>query len=124
MVSAKRGNPPLCLTGSSLDTNSRSDTMLREIETGRTGPELSCSRPTGSICSIFVLVCEKKPSIETKKVITRFRSKNRADPVNSLLTLGAERSKNLSDTERITFGIEAFQVIIVTKIVSDKLDQV
>ena len=56
-------------------------------------------------------------------MIKIFRSKNGADPLNSLLTLGAERSRKLSDTERITFGIGVFQVIIITKIVPDQLDQ-
>ena len=48
-------------------------------------------------------------------MITRFRFKNRADPLNSPFTLRAERSRKLFDTECITFGIGAFQVIIVTK---------
>ena len=47
--------------------------------------------------------------------------KNRANLLNSPFTLGAERSKKLSDKERITFGIGAFQVIIVTKIVLDQV---
>ena len=57
-------------------------------------------------------------------MITRFRSKSGADPLNSQFTLRAERSRKLSDTERITFGIGVFQLIIVTKIVPDQLDQV
>ena len=57
-------------------------------------------------------------------MITRFRFKNGADPMNSLFTLGAELSKKLCDTECITFGIGAFQVMIVTKIVPDQWDQV
>ena len=36
-------------------------------------------------------------------MITRFRSKNGADPLNRQLALRAERSRKLSDTERITF---------------------
>ena len=35
-------------------------------------------------------------------------------------TLRAERSKKLSDTERITFGIGAFQFVIVTRIVPER----
>ena len=50
--------------------------------------------------------------------------KNGTHPLNSSFTSGAERSKKLSDTERITFGIGEFQVLIVTKIVPDQLDQV
>ena len=57
-------------------------------------------------------------------MITRFSSKNEADPLNSPFTSGAERSKKLSDTERITFGIGVFQVLIVTNIVPNQLDQV
>ena len=49
-------------------------------------------------------------------MITRFRSKNGADPLNNPFTLRAERSRKLSNTGRITLGIGAFQVIIVTKI--------
>ena len=37
------------------------------------------------------------------------------DPLNSLFTLGAERSKKLSDTERVTFRIGVFLVISITK---------
>ena len=73
---------------------------------------------------IIVLVWQKKPRLESKKMIKIFRSKNGADLLNSLLTLGVERSRKLSATERITFGIGVFQVIIVTKIVPDQLDQV
>ena len=93
-------------------------------EPDRTGLELSCSHCTGSMCSIFVLVWQKKPSLESKRVIMRFCSKNVADPLNNLFTLGAEHSRKLSNTERITFGIGALQFIIVTKIVPDQLDQV
>ena len=75
-----------------------------------------CSHYTGSIfCPVWksfrynvsrsVLVWQNKPRIESKRVTTRFRSKNGADPLNSPFTLGAERSKKLSDTEHITFGI-------------------
>ena len=49
----------------------------------------------------------------------RFRSKNGGDPLNRSFTLGAERSKKLSDTECITFGIGAFHLVIVTGIVPD-----
>ena len=90
-------------------------TVLGEIEPYRAGPELSCSH---CACPIFVLV--KQPSLESKRVITRFCS---ADPLNSLFTLGAKRYKKLSDTELIIFGIGAFQVMIVTKIVPDQLYQ-
>ena len=57
-------------------------------------------------------------------MITKFRSKNEADSLNSPFRLEAERSKKLSDTERITSGIVAFQIIMVTKIVPEQLDQV
>ena len=56
-------------------------------------------------------------------MIKIFCSKNGADPLNSPLTLGAQRSRKLSDTERITFEIGVFQAIMVTKIVPDQLDQ-
>ena len=52
-------------------------------------------------------------------MITRFLSKNGADPLNRPFMSGVERSKKLSDTERIPF-----EIVIVTKIVSDQLDQV
>ena len=94
------------------------------IEPHRTGLELSCSHCTGSICFIFAFVWQKKPSLKPKRVITRFCSQNGADPLNSPFTLGAECSKKRSDMERITFRIGVLQVIIVTKIVSDQLDQV
>ena len=57
-------------------------------------------------------------------MIMRFSSKNGAVRLNSLFTLGAERARKLSDTERIIFGIREFQVIIITKILPDQLDQV
>ena len=66
---------------------------------------------------------KSKCTLESKRVITRFRSKNGADPLNRSFTLGAERSKKLSDTERITFGIGAFQLVIVTGIVPDQRGQ-
>ena len=53
----------------------------------------------------------------------KFRSKNVADLLNSPFTLGAERSKKLSDTEHTTIGIGASQVIIVTEIVPDRRGQ-
>ena len=49
-----------------------------------------------------------------------FRSKNGTDPLNRSFTLAAECSKKLSDTERITFGIGAFQLVIVTGTVPDR----
>ena len=72
----------------------------------------------------IVLVWQRQPSLKSEKMTTRFCSKNGADPLNSLFTLGAEHSKKLSDMERIFFGIGAFQVIMVTKIVPDHLNQV
>ena len=60
---------------------------------------------------------QKQPSLESKRVITRFRYENESDPLNSPFTLGAERSIKLSDTERITFKIGAFQLVIVPGIV-------
>ena len=100
----------------------RSDAMwirLWNIKLDRTGPELNCSHRTRSICSIFVSVWQKKPSLDSRRVITRFRSKR--NQLNSPFTSGAERSEKLSEMERITFGIRAFEVI-VTKIVPDQLD--
>ena len=51
----------------------------------------------------IVLVWQRQPSLKSERMITRFCSKNGADPLNSLFTLGAEHSKKLSDTERIFF---------------------
>ena len=62
-----------------------------------------------SVSSIFALVWQKQLSLESKRVITSIRSKNGANPLNGLITLGAERSKKLSDTDRITFGIERYR---------------
>ena len=93
--------------------------MLWKIKLYRTGPELNCSHRTRSICSIFVSIWQKKPSLDSKRVITRFHSKS--NQLNSPFTSGTERSEKLSDMEHITFGIGAFQVI-VTKIVPDQLD--
>ena len=66
---------------------------------------------------------KSKPVLGSKRVITRFRSKNGADPLNSPFTIRAERSKKLSDTERITFGIGAFQLVIFTGIAPERWDQ-
>ena len=70
--------------------------MLWKIKLDRTGPELNCSHRTRSIRSILVSVWQKKPSLDSKRVITRFRSKS--NQPNSPFTSGAERSENLSDT--------------------------
>ena len=72
----------------------------------------------------IVLVWQRQPRIKSERMITRFCSKNGANPLNSLFTLGAEHSKTLSDTKHIFFGVGAFQVIMVTKIVPDHLNQV
>ena len=77
-----------------------------------TGPELSCSHRTRSICSMFVLVWQKKPSLESKSD-DEIPSQKRGDALNSPFTSGAKRSKTLSDTEHITFRIGVFQVIII-----------
>ena len=58
------------------------------------------------------------------RVITRFCSKNEADLLNSLFTLEVEHSKKLSDTECITFGFGAFQLVIITGIVLDQWGQI
>ena len=63
---------------------------------------------------------KSKPTLESKRAIMRFHSKNGTDPLNRSFTLGAEHSKKLSDRERITFGIRAFQLVIVTGTVSDR----
>ena len=57
-----------------------------------TGPVficLSCSHSIGWIWSVFVLVGQKKARLESKRMITRFHSKNRADLLNSQVTLEA-----------------------------------
>ena len=54
------------------------------------------------------------------RVITRFRSRSGVDQLNSPFTLGVERSKKLLDMERITFGIRAFQLVIVTGTVPNR----
>ena len=48
----------------------------------------------------------------------------RANPLNRLFTWELSIPKKLSHTERAFFGIGAFRVIIVSKIVPDHLDQV
>ena len=89
----------------------------------RTGPDRSgvelFTPYQNDIC--FSLAKANLPS--SPRVITRFHSKNGVDPLNSSFTLGAERSRKLSDTERITFGIRVFQLVIVTGIVPDQWDQ-
>ena len=82
----------------------------------RTGPDLF----TPCILDRYLFWSGKsKPTLESKRAIMRFRSKNGGDLLKRSFTLGAERSKNLSDTECITSGIGAFQLIIVTGIVPD-----
>ena len=66
---------------------------------------------------------KSKPTLESKRVMTRFCSKNGVDPLNSPFTLVAERPEKVADTERITSGIGAFQLIIVTGIVPDRRGQ-
>ena len=104
----------------SVRLGNRSDTMwtvLGEIGPDRTGLELSCSHHIGSI---FVLVSQKQTYPRIQESDNEIRSKNRADPLNRSFTLVGERSKMLSDTERITFGIWAFQLVIVTGIVPER----
>ena len=65
-------------------------------KSNRTGPVLLVELFTLyqiNILRIFVLVWQKKPGLESKRIITRFRSKNGADPLNSQFTLGTKRSK-------------------------------
>ena len=101
---------------------------LKNARGNRIGPDWSrvelFTLYRGWICYILVFVWQKQPSLESKRMITRFLSKNGTDPLNSPFTLGVEHSEKLSDTGRITFGIGAFQVIIVTKILPDQSDQV
>ena len=49
------------------------------------------------LCVCFDLA--KKPKLKSKTMITRFRSKTGADPLNSPFTLRAEPSRKLSDTD-------------------------
>ena len=93
--------------------------MLWKIKLYRTGPELNYSHRTRWICSIFVSVWQKKPSLHAKRVITRFRSQS--NQLNSPFTSGAEYPEKLS--YHVIFGIGAFQVIVI-KVVPDKSDQV
>ena len=48
---------------------------------------------------------EKEPSLELKRVIMRFHSKNGPNTLNSPFRLGAEHFKKLSDMEHITFRL-------------------
>ena len=92
--------------------------MLWKIKLYRTGPELNCSHRTRSICSIFVSIWQKKPSLDFKRVITRFHSKAIG------WTAHSHQKQSVPKVIRhghVTFGIGAFQ-IIVTKIVPDQLD--
>ena len=77
--------------------------MLGEIEPDQSGVELF----TPHRIDICFGLAKANPTLKSKRVITRFRSKIGADPLNSSFTLGTERSKKLSDTERITFWIQS-----------------
>ena len=80
-------------------------------ESDLTGLELVCLHYTGSI---FVLVSQKQHSLESKRVTARFPSKSWGwSTEQHLFTLGVEHSRNLSDMEGITFGIETFQLVII-----------
>ena len=84
-------------------------TVLGEIEPDRSMAEHAQLTPYRiDIC----LSGKSKSTLESKIVITRFHYRNGADRLSSQFTLRAERSKKLSDTERITFGIGAFQLVI------------
>ena len=74
----------------------------------RTGPDRSGVELFRTIWDQYLFWSGKsKPTLEFKRAIMGFHSKNGANPLNMYrsFTLGAERSKKLSDTERITFGI-------------------
>ena len=82
--------------------------MPGEIEPDRSGVELF-----RTIWDQYLFWSGKsKPTLESKRAIMGFHSKNGANPLNMYksVTLGAERSKKLSDTERITFGIGASEL--------------
>ena len=77
-------------------------------KSNRTGPDRSGVELFRTIWDQYLFWSGKsKPTLESKRAIMGFRSKNGANPLNMYrsFTLGAERSKKLSDTERITFGI-------------------
>ena len=82
-------------------------TMLWKIEPDRTAQELSCLYRTGSIFIIFYfgLAKETYPLVQESDNEIPFQKRGRSaeQPVHTVLTLGAERYKNLSNTELITF---------------------
>ena len=90
----------------------------------RTGPDRSgVELFTPYRIDICFCLAKANFTLESNRVITSFRSKNGADPLNRSFTLGAKRSKKLSDMERITCGIGAFQLVIITGIVPDRRGQ-
>ena len=72
----------------------------------------------------FGLQKQTYPRVQESDNEIPFSSRKRADLLNSLFTSEAERSKKLSDAEPITFGIGAFQLVIVTGIVLDRWGQI
>ena len=86
----------------------------------RTGPDRSGVELFRTIWDQYLFWSGKsKPTLESKRAIMGFHSKNGANPLNRSFTLGAERSKKLSNTKRITFGIGASELVIVTGIATD-----
>ena len=87
----------------------------------RTGPDRSGVELFRTIWDQYLFWSGKsKPTLESKRVIMDSVPKmHGANPLNRSFTLGAERSKKLSDMERITFGIGASELVIVTGIATD-----
>ena len=85
-------------------------TSLDQSEVKRYG-----SHRTRLTRSIFVLVCQKNPRPQVQDSDKEIPFQIGTDPLNSLFALGAECSKKLSDTERVTFRIGVFLIIIIKK---------
>ena len=91
--------------------------MLVEIEPDRYGLELSCSNRTGLICSGSVMLVSKATQSRVEKSDNEIPFQKRGQSAEQLVHIKIGRSKKLSDTERITFGSGAFQLVIVTETV-------
>ena len=102
-------------SGSGIDPLQCEQCLGKSNRTDRSGVELFCT-----VWDQYLFWSGKsKPTFESKRMIMGFHSNNSANSLHGSFTLGTERSKKLSNTEHITFGIGASELIIVTGIETD-----